>query len=108
MCVRSVFLRTVDALADSIAASAVFHAVYVLPSAHIGIIAHVMATVQSLQPKKIGLSYCCGINHVCVQRAASRCSVSVRPLAQVFASSLRCLQDELPSDHFSHAIVWMP
>ena len=77
----------VDALADSVAESAVFHAVYVLPSAHIGIIAHVMATVLALQPKKIGLECCCGENHVCMQRAAGCCAVSVRPLAHVFASA---------------------
>ena len=34
--------RKVDAQAHGAAASAVFHAVYALPSAHIGIIAHVI------------------------------------------------------------------
>jgi hypothetical protein len=61
--------RKVDALADGAAASAVFHAVYALPSAHIGIIAHVMVTVLSLQPKKIRLVSSFSQDHVCMERA---------------------------------------
>ena len=97
--------RKVDALADGAAASAVFHAVYALPSAHIGIIAHVMATLQSLQPAKLRLASCCSQDHVCMERASSRCAVSMRPLAHVFASTLGSIQHELPTDYFSHALV---
>jgi hypothetical protein len=97
--------RKVDALADGAAASAVFHAVYALPSAHIGIIAHVMATLQSLQPAKRRLASCCSRDHVCMKRASSRCAVSMRPLPHVFASTLGSIQHELPTDYFSHALV---
>ncbi len=82
-----------------------FHAVYALPSAHIGIIAHVMATLQSLQPAKRRLASCCSRDHVCMKRASSRCAVSMRPLPHVFASTLGSIQHELPADYFSHALV---
>jgi GTPase SAR1 family protein len=97
--------REVDTQADGAAASAVFHAVYALPSAHIGIIAHVMATLQSLQPAKLRLASCCGRDHVCMERVSSRCAVSMRPLPHVFASTLGSIQHELPTDYFSHALV---
>jgi hypothetical protein len=97
--------RRVGALADGAAANAVFHAVYALPSAHIGIIAHVMVTLLSLQPKKIRLTSCCGQDHVCMERASSRCAVSMRPLPRVFASTLGSIQHQLPTDYFSHALV---
>ncbi len=81
--------RKVDALADGVAASAVFHAVYALPSAHVGIIAHVMATVQSLQPKKIGLDCCCCRNHVCMQRSMPLRRIRAAPRPGVCLQSPR-------------------
>ncbi len=97
--------QKVDAMADGAAACAVFHAMYALPSAHIGIIAHVMATLQSMQPLKSGLTSCCGQDHVCIERASSVCAVSMRPLEYVCASRLGSIQDCLPKVQFSHALV---
>jgi hypothetical protein len=97
--------QRVEALADDTSACSMFHAVYALHSAHVGIIAHMMATVQKLQPKKIALDVHCAQNHVCMQRGPSRCAVSTRPLPDVFASKLGSLQERLPSGQYYHALV---
>jgi GTPase SAR1 family protein len=98
--------RAVEALADDFAAHSAFHALYVLPSAHVGFIAHMMGTVLDLQPKKIKLDINFARNHVCIERGSSRCAVSMRPLSHVFASNLGSIQGELlPPGRFSHALV---
>jgi GTPase SAR1 family protein len=98
--------REVDALAHDVAARGIFHALYVLPCAHVGIIAHLMTTVQDLQPKKIKLVVSFARNHVCIVRGSSCCAVSMRPLSHVFASSLGSIQGELlPPGRFSHSLV---
>jgi hypothetical protein len=95
----------VEALVDDTSACSMFHAVYALHSAHVGIIAQMMATVQKLQPKKIALEVHCAQNHVCMQRGPSRCAVSTRPLPDVFACKLGSLQERLPSGQYYHALV---
>jgi len=96
----------VEALADDVAAHGVFNALYVLPSAHVGFIAHMMGIVQDLQPKSIKLDISFVRNHVCIERGSSRCAVSMRPLSHVFASSLGSIQGELlPPGRFSHSLV---
>jgi GTPase SAR1 family protein len=97
--------QEIESLADDVATHAAFHALYVLPSAHVGFIAHMMATVQDLQPKKIKLVISFARNHVCIQRGSSRCAVSMRPLSDVFASKLGDIQGELPPGRFSHSLV---
>jgi GTPase SAR1 family protein len=98
--------REVDALADDVSARGIFHALYVLPCAHVGIIAHLMAKVQDLQPKKIKLVVSFARNHVCIVRGSSCCAVSMRPLSDVFASKLGSIQDELlPPGRFSHCLA---
>jgi hypothetical protein len=82
----------VEALADDVAAHGAFHALYVLPSAHVGFIGHMMGIVQDLQPKKIKLDISFARNHVCIERGSCRCAVSMRPLSHVFASSLGSIQ----------------
>ena len=60
-----------DAQAPGAAASAVFHAVYALPFAHIGIIANVM----SLQPAKrrcLVLQSGPRVQNLCMERASFR------------------------------------
>jgi GTPase SAR1 family protein len=98
--------REVDALADDVAARGIFHALYVLPCAHVGIIAHLMATVQDLQPKTIKLVVRFARNQVCIVRGSSCCAVSMRPLSDVFASKLGSIQGELlPPGRFSHCLA---
>jgi GTPase SAR1 family protein len=97
--------REVDALAHDVAVSGIFHALYATPSAHVGIIARMMATVQALHPKKNALKVSFSRDHVCLQRASSRCAISMRPLSHVFASKLGSIQRELPPGRFSHALV---
>ncbi len=97
--------READALANGIAACAVFHAVYALPSAHVGIMSHMMASVEQLQPSQIALAVTCAHNHLCIVRGPSQCAVSVLPLANVFASKLGSIQHHLPPGDFSHALV---
>ena len=97
--------READALADGIAACAVFHAVYALPSAHVGIMSHMMASVEQLQPSQIALAVTCAHNHLCIVRGPSQCAVSVLPLDHVFASKLGSIQHHLPPGDFSHALV---
>jgi GTPase SAR1 family protein len=97
--------REVQALADDIVVCALFHALYVLPLAHVGFIAHMMATVHDLQPKKIKLVISFARSHVCIQRGSSRCAVSMRSLSEVFASNLGSIRGELPTGRFSHSLV---
>ena len=97
--------READALADGIAACAVFHAVYALPSAHVGIMSHMMASVEQLQPSQIALAVTCAHNHLCIVRGPSQCAVSVLPLAHAFASKLGSIRHHLPPGDFSHALV---
>jgi hypothetical protein len=98
--------REAEALANDVAKRALFHALYLLPSAHVGFIAHMMTTVQDLQPNKIKLIISFARDHVCLQRAASCCTVSMRPLSHVFGSDLGSIRGELlPPGRFSHALV---
>ncbi len=97
--------RDIKAVANDIAAHATFHALYVLPSPHIGFIAHMMAVVQDLQPKKIKLVISFIRNHVCIQRGSSCCAVSMRSLSDVFASHLCSIRGELSPGRFSHSLV---
>jgi hypothetical protein len=97
--------RKVRAMADDADACATFHALFALPYAHVGIIARMMAALLELQPSKVALAVHCAQNHVCIDRAPSRCAVSVRPLSDVFASKLASIQDVLPSGQYLHALV---
>jgi hypothetical protein len=97
--------RKARAMADDTEACASFHALYALPSAHVGFIARMMPALQKLQPKKVKLTVYCAQNHVCMDRAQSRCAVSMRPLSDVFAFKLASVQDVLQSGEYSHALV---
>jgi GTPase SAR1 family protein len=94
-----------SALVDDVNACAAFHALYALPSAHVGVIARLMTAIQELQPEKVALTVHFAQNHVCIDRAPARCAVSVRPLSDVFASKLASIQDVLPTGHYFHALV---
>jgi hypothetical protein len=61
--------RSLGAMADDTDACASFHALYALPSAHVSIIARLMATLQERQPRKVKLTVYCAQNHVCIERA---------------------------------------
>jgi hypothetical protein len=97
--------REVETLADDVAARAVFRAIYALPSAHIGIMARMIASIEELQPSKIALAVKCAQNHVCIERGPSQCAASVRSLSDVFDSEIGSIKDELPPGYFSHALV---
>ena len=97
--------REVETLADDVAARAVFRAIYALPSAHIGIMARMIASIEELQPSKIALAVKCAQNHVRIERGPSQCAASVRSLSDVFDSEIGSIKDELPPGHFSHALV---
>ena len=94
----------VDAFVDDIAHHALFHALYALPSVHVGIMAQMMATVEALQPS-ISFIVKCTQNSVCIQHGPSQCAIYVRCLSDVFLSKLGSIKDELPSDLFSHALL---
>ena len=98
-------LQKLIALSHDAEACATFHAVYALPSTHVGIIAHMMVTLLELQPKAARLVVSCSQNHVYINRALSRCAVSVRPLSDVFASKLGSIQEVLPSGQYFHALA---
>jgi GTPase SAR1 family protein len=104
-CNDGVRQRQVDTLADDIAEGGIFHALYALPLAHVGIIAHMMAIVQALQPDKRNLIVTFARNRVCIQRGLSCCAVSVKLLSDVFASKLGSIQNKLPPGRFSYALV---
>jgi GTPase SAR1 family protein len=97
--------RKVAALANDIAACGIFHSLYMLPSAYVGLMAHLMATLETLQPLKIHISANCAQNHVCMERGSSRCAVSMQLLPVVFGSKLGSIKDKIPQGHFANALV---
>jgi GTPase SAR1 family protein len=94
----------VDALVADIMHLALFHALYSLPSVHVGIIAQLMATVKALQPS-IAFVTKCTHNSVCIQHGPSRCAIYVRSLDSLFASKLGSIKDHLHPGLFSDALV---
>jgi hypothetical protein len=101
--------RVVAAEAAAIEADAEFHAIYAIPSSHIGLIAHVQAVVQRVQPSGMHLHVACSHSHVCISLESGsrmKCSVSLRSLDDVFRSQkLGSLKEKVPFDKFSHAFV---
>ena len=94
--------REVAAQAAAIEAASEYYAVYTVPSAHIGFIARMQATVALLQ--RCHLEVHCGKDHICMERGGRmRCCVSVRRLEEVFQSKLGSLRELVPLDQYSHA-----
>jgi GTPase SAR1 family protein len=94
----------VNTLVGDITHHALFHAVYTLPSAHVGIMAQLMATVEALQPS-IAFVVKCTHNSVYIQHGPSQCAISVKPLDDVFASMLGSIKEEIHPYFFSDALV---
>ncbi len=95
--------RKVVAQAAAIEAASEYYAVYVMPSAHIGFIARLQATVALLQGCHLEVS--CGKDHICLERGGRmRCCVSVRRLEEVFESKMGSLRELVPLNQYSHAI----
>jgi GTPase SAR1 family protein len=101
--------RRVAAQAAAIEADAEFHAVYAIPSSHIGLIAHMQAVVQRIQPSGMHLHVACSHSHVCISLESGsrmKCSVSLRSLDEVFRSEkLGSLKEKMSDDIFSQALV---
>jgi GTPase SAR1 family protein len=94
--------REVAAQAAAIEAASEYYAVYTLPSAHIGLIARMQATVALLQ--RCHLEVSCGKDYICLTRSGRmKCCVSVRRLEEVFKSKLGSLKEWMPLDQYSHA-----
>jgi GTPase SAR1 family protein len=96
--------QEVYAHVDKITHHALFHALYALPSVHVGIIAELMATIKALQPL-IAFVVKCTQNSVYIQLGPSQCAISARSLGDVFASKLGSIKDELRLDVFAHALI---
>ena len=94
--------REVAAQAAAIEAASEYYAVYTVPSAHIGFIARMQATVALLQ--RCHLEVRCGKDHICLERGGRmKCCVSVRRLEEVFQSKLGSLKEWIQLDQYSHA-----
>jgi hypothetical protein len=94
--------REVAAQAAAIEAASEYYAVYTVPSAHIGFIARMQATVAVLQQGYLEVR--CGKDHICLERGGRmKCCVSVRRLEEVFESKLGSLRELVPLDQYSHA-----
>jgi GTPase SAR1 family protein len=101
--------RVVAAEAAAIEADSEFFAVYSVPCSHIGLIAHMQAAVQTVQPSGMHLHVACSHSHVCVSLESGsrmKCSVSLRSLHDVFRSEkLGSFKEKVSDDTFSHAFV---